>query len=336
MPVELNRDELLNRLPSVRVGVVGDFCLDGYWVLDGRLSELSVETGLPTRSVRSQRYSLGAAGNVAANLRAMGVTTVPAYGVTGPDPFGWQERKLMQELEISTEGMIEQAQDWATHLFVKPLEDGVEAGRIDFGNANRLSDDAARRVVARLAHDCADLDVVVINQQVSGGIHESEVFRHELQALITSTPDTVFLLDSRDMCRCYEGTVRKLNACEALRLMGVEVGPLDPISEDDARAAGVRLAGEWEKPLFLTHGERGCLVVEGECVNAVPAVSVRGPIDPVGAGDSMVAGIAAALAAGRTPYEAALFGSLVAGVTVQKLRQTGAATPEEIREIARA
>ena len=47
-------------------------------------------------------------------------------------------------------------------------------------------------------------------------------------------------------------------------------------------------------------------------------------------------GIAAALAAGHTPCEAAVFGSLVAGVTVQKLHQTGTATPGEIRAIAQA
>jgi sugar/nucleoside kinase (ribokinase family) len=194
----------------------------------------------------------------------------------------------------------------------------------------------ARRVAARLADDCADLDLVVINQQVSGGIHESELFQNELQTVITANPDKVFLLDSRAMSRRYEGTVRKLNACEAVRLMGAEVGPLDPIREDDARSAGVRLAAEWEQPLFITHGERGCLVVDREGVNAVPAAPVSEPIDPVGAGDSMVAGIAAALSTGRTPGEAAVFGSLVAGVTVQKLHQTGTATPGEIREIAQA
>ncbi|MDP6631057.1 MAG: PfkB family carbohydrate kinase [Kiritimatiellia bacterium] len=336
MNTELNVDELLNRLASVRVGVVGDFCLDGYWELDGSLSERSVETGLPTRSVRSQRYTLGAAGNVAANLRAMGVVSVSVYGVTGSDPFGRQERELMREQGVGVRGLVEQDENWLTHVFIKPLEDGVEASRIDFGNANRLTDGVARRVLEELAGSCADLDVVIINQQVTGGIHESELFQDELQTLIAANPDKLFLLDSRDMCRRYEGTIRKINACEAMRLMGAEVDPLDPISDDAARAAGVRLAEEWEKPLFVTQGKRGCLVIDGDRADVVPAVPDRSPTDPVGAGDSMVAGIAAALAAGHTPYEAAAFGSLVAGVTVQKLHQTGTATPGEIRAIAQA
>jgi len=60
---------------------------------------------------------------------------------------------------------------------------------------------------------------------------------------------------------------------------------------------------------------------------------ILSPVDPVGAGDSMLAGIAAALAVGAKPFKAAELGSLVAGVTVQKLMQTGTATAEEILNI---
>src|ERR1035438_8569725 len=58
-------------------------------------------------------------------------------------------------------------------------------------------------------------------------------------------------------------------------------------------------------------------------------------IDTVGAGDSVVSGIAACLSIGSPPAEAASFGNLVAGVTVQKLHQTGTATPDEIRALHR-
>ena len=65
MPPQLDLDKLLRKLPTIHVGVVGDFCLDAYWEVDNSRSEQSVETGLPTRPVRVQRYSLGGAGNVA-------------------------------------------------------------------------------------------------------------------------------------------------------------------------------------------------------------------------------------------------------------------------------
>jgi phosphoglycolate phosphatase-like HAD superfamily hydrolase len=113
------------------------------------------------------------------------------------------------------------------------------------------------------------------------------------------------------------------------------VEPHDLISLDDARAAAGKLAKDWGKPVFLTRGDRGCLVADGEQVSVVPGLHIVAQTDPVGAGDSMVAGIAAALAAGALPVDAATFGNFVAGVTVQKLRQTGTASPDEIRAIGR-
>jgi sugar/nucleoside kinase (ribokinase family) len=64
----------------------------------------------------------------------------------------------------------------------------------------------------------------------------------------------------------------------------------------------------------------------------VRAYPVKGPIDPVGAGDSTSAGIACALASGAGLLEAAAFGNLVASITIQQLGTTGTATPEQVRQ----
>ncbi|MDA0990127.1 MAG: PfkB family carbohydrate kinase [Verrucomicrobia bacterium] len=333
MKKQLECETLLQRLPQTRIGVVGDFCLDAYWETDNIRSELSVETGLPTRAVRTQRYSLGGAGNVASNLLAMGVANVSVYGVTGPDPFGYQMRQLMRAAGIRVDGLLEQSGDWVTHTYVKPLDAGVEANRIDFGNFNRLADNVALQLAEKLAADCADLDLIIINQQVADGIHRSERFQEQLQAVIAAHPGKTFLLDSRDMSGRYAGTIRKINAYEAMLLVGTNVEPRDLVSLDDARTAARKLAAEWGKPVFISRGDRGCLVADNDQVDCVPGLHVVEQTDPVGAGDSMVAGIAAALAVGCTPLDAATFGNFVAGVTVQKLHQTGTASPEEIRAI---
>ena len=68
--------ELLDNIPNARIGVVGDFCVDSYYIVDTDESEPSLETGLATRPVREQRSSLGGAGNVVANLHAIGATSV--------------------------------------------------------------------------------------------------------------------------------------------------------------------------------------------------------------------------------------------------------------------
>src|SRR5207253_5548629 len=72
---------LLADLANVRISVVGDFCLDAYWHLDEHSAEHSIETNLPILRVEEQRYTLGGAGNVVANLIDLGVREVKAIGV---------------------------------------------------------------------------------------------------------------------------------------------------------------------------------------------------------------------------------------------------------------
>ena len=84
-------------------------------------SEISLETSLPTLPVGQQRYTLGGAGNVAANLKAMGVGMVRSFGVTGDDPFGWQMRRIMAEAGIIDDQLLVQNQSWQRQLAEREL-----------------------------------------------------------------------------------------------------------------------------------------------------------------------------------------------------------------------
>ena len=86
---------LLHEMRSATVTVFGDFCVDAYWGLCESSTEFSIETGLPIRHVMTQRYSLGGAGNVIANLTALGVGYVRAVGVAGTDIFGDKMRTFL-------------------------------------------------------------------------------------------------------------------------------------------------------------------------------------------------------------------------------------------------
>jgi sugar/nucleoside kinase (ribokinase family) len=96
----------------------------------------------------------------------------------------------------------------------------------------------------------------------------------------------------------------------------------------------VALASRAGQPVYCTQGEEGILVADpvAKTVLAVPGYPVRGPIDPVGAGDSTSAGIICALAAGARREQAAAFGNLVASITVQQIGTTGTATPSQVRQ----
>jgi phosphoglycolate phosphatase-like HAD superfamily hydrolase len=101
----------------------------------------------------------------------------------------------------------------------------------------------------------------------------------------------------------------------------------------EAKEAALSLYKKFGKPLFVTRGSRGSLVVDENGVSEIHGLMILARVDTVGAGDSYLAGAAATLAAGYCLHTAAEIGSYVAGVTVQKLFQTGTASPEEIMEI---
>ena len=323
---------LLDNIGHVKIAVLGDFCLDAYWFIDESKSEISIETGLATRPVREQRYSPGGAGNVTNNLAAMGVKDIRAIGVTGPDPFGPELIRIMNRSGICTDYILRQDENWSTHVYVKPCVEDREEGRIDFGNFNRLSEKTADRLIEILDEQAGEADVVIINQQVPSGIH-TEYLRNGIVRVIQNHPDKIFIVDSRDFSDFYTGSFRKLNDHEAIRLCGIQRGPDEPVPRQEALDAALTLYQRFQKPLFITRGGRGSLIADENGISEIRGLLVTSRIDPVGAGDSYLAGAASALAAGYPMPVAAELGSLVAGVTVQKLFQTGTASPDEILQL---
>lgn len=326
--------ELITRIKSVSIAVVGDFCLDAYWFVDKSKSEISVETGKETKPVKECKYSLGGAGNVANNLTAMGVKDVKAFGVIGTDPFGETMKNLMISASINTDNIIVQETNWSTHVYIKPYSGEEEDSRIDFGNFNILSDNIADALLKSLRETAGSLDLVIINQQVLSGIH-TEYFRKGLVEIIKMFPEKIFIADSRNYSDDYTGAYRKMNEAEAVRLYRNKPGDDLPAGEDEFREALPALFRRYGKPVFVTRGEKGSVIADQKGITDIPGLMIIAKTDTVGAGDSYLAGVAAALAAGYSLTESAETGTLVAGVTIRKLFQTGTASPEEILETGR-
>ena len=325
-------EQLLSDIARMKIAIVGDFCLDAYWFIDESKSEISLETGRMTRPICTQKYSLGGASNVANNLAALGIVEIYAFGVVGVDPFATEMIKIMKSVGIQTEYLLTQDADWATHVFAKPYIGDDEMERIDFGNFNRLSDSKADELLQKLSELIPSIDVIIINEQVLVGIHTS-YFRKNLVNLIHTFPEKIWVTDSRHYNEEYDGSLRKMNDSEAAILCGMRKDNTETVSYDEVCKAAEMLFKRFEKPLFITRGSYGSLVIDENGIDDIPGLMILSRVDTVGAGDSYLAGVTAALAAGYDMKTAAALGSYVAGVTVQKLFQTGTATPEEILKI---
>ncbi len=321
---------VLARFPDLRMGVLGDFALDCYWDMDESASVPSLETGKPTRPVSRQRYAGGGAANVAANLAGLGCRKVSAFGVVGEDPLGAELLRMLNTFGVECRGVQKQEQDWDTIAYVKPHRDMVEQNRIDFGDFNRIHDETADRMISCLEPVLPDLDALVINVQARSGIHSPRL-RQRLSALIESRPEGIFVVDSREPGMLYEGCALKINDREAMRVCGLSPVPDAGSSRESTLVAAERMYAERGRPVFITRGAEGMVVCDGEGVSEIPPIVLEGEVDPTGAGDGALAGIAAALASGSAPVQAAVIGTLAAAVCVRQLRRTGVATPESMR-----
>src|SRR5262245_48688499 len=89
---------ITRKYSKLRIAVVGDFCLDRYFEIDPKKSEISLETGLTVHNVTNIRSQPGAAGTILNNLVALGIGNIHVIGFCGDDGEGFELRKSLQRL----------------------------------------------------------------------------------------------------------------------------------------------------------------------------------------------------------------------------------------------
>jgi rfaE bifunctional protein kinase chain/domain len=325
-------EAILDRLPRLTIGVVGDLFLDRYLDIDAALTEPSIETGLDAYQVARVRPSPGAAGTVINNLAALGVGRVHVISVAGNDGEGYELGQALDMLKAVDRSNVLIARDggFRTPTYTKPMlqeagKPARELNRLDIKNRRRLPGAAEEHVLRALDGAWPKVDALLVMDQVSEedcGVITRRV-RERLTALGQATPGKLILADSRERIGLFLGMAIKPNQAEC---EGASGGA-------GAEAGARELGRRGGRAVFCTRGERGILVVQpgNTAAHEVPAFPVRGPIDIVGAGDSTSAAIASAVAAGADFVEAAAFGNLVASITIQQLGTTGTASPAQVR-----
>ena len=327
---------ILNQFQDQRILVVGDFYLDAYWYIDKTCSTLSLETPWHTNPVVEQRYSPGAAGTVTNNLKALGVGEVYTLGVIGEDGFGRTLLDCLQANGCLTDFMI-QVPRWVTPTYLKPIHRGyegveTEGPRFDIENQSAMDGTVETAVIDALQNCMPLVDGIIIGDQMpieNLGVVTNQV-REELCELGAVFPDKIFFADSRTRIGNYRNVIIKPNRFEAKRAVQPEWNGQE-VSIEEARQSAVALAEQTQRTVYVTLGENGILVYSDGKFTHIPGVPIHDEVDPVGAGDSVSAGLVATLCSqAEAPVEAAYAGNLVASITVTKIGTTGTASPAEI------
>jgi rfaE bifunctional protein kinase chain/domain len=330
----LTRDRLeaiLGQIHRRRVGVVGDFVLDGYWYADMTQAQLSRESPLFNRPVIAETYSPGGAANVAWNLADLRVGEVHAISILGADWRGGLLRDIFQRLGVRTETLLERP-GWKTPFYGKVILTGwdtrQEDARLDMINPHPLQAEDEDLLAKALHQLVPNLDALIIADYIPRGVVTPRV-REVLLDLAERYPQVVFLADSRERIAHFQSLVIKPNAVEAGQLF-FPGKPASATPQDALEKAALELNARTKKPVYITLGDKGCVLCEQPAAVRLPAVRVSPPLDTVGAGDTFLSSLGAGLAAGATPQEAGSLANLAAAVTIQKIGMTGTASPQEI------
>lgn len=325
-------EKIIEKIRNVRVAVFGDFCLDAYWILDPKGSEVSVETGLKGEAVKNHYYSLGGASNIVANLASLKPKSIQAIGVVGDDIFGNELKRQLKSLSINIDYLLTQKDHFDTNVFGKRYLEREEKPRIDFGIFNKKNKKTYNLLLEYIKNALLHNDILIFNQQVPGSIL-SEAFLKECNSIFKHSSNKLVILDSRDYADKINYTIKKLNESEAARISGRDFCKGEFLDKELSQKIAHDLYNQYLKPVFITRGQRGVSGYWEKGFIDIPGIETLGEKDTVGAGDTLLSALSLALAAGYDPQSAAEFANLAATVTIQKLFTTGTAEADEIMEV---
>jgi D-glycero-beta-D-manno-heptose-7-phosphate kinase len=316
----LPRQRLATLLDGMRgrtVAVIGDAMLDVY--LRGDVERISPEAPVPVVRVRERRHALGGAANVAQNVAAGGATGI-LVAVAGADAAGKQLRAMLAATGASTEALVEVGRPTTTKT--RLVARSQQVVRFDEEDDADLAGDEVWRITTAIDHAIATSHAVVLEDYNKGVLVPHVIERAIALAQARGLP-VVVDPKFRNFFAYRGATIFKPNRRELESALGAAV------NLDNAGALPDTLDRLGAEHLLLTLGERGmALVSSGGAVQRIPTTA-REVYDVVGAGDTVTAYLALALAAGASAVEAAVVANFAAGVEVGKL---GAATvsPAEI------
>ena len=319
--------DALSGMQSRSILVIGDMVADIY--LDGRISRISREAPVLVLEQAGERVGAGGAAPVVNNIATLG-GKVHAVGLVGRDKSADGLREILAANGADVRGLI--ADDSRPTISKTRIIAGGRATvsqqivRIDRESKAPMAPAVEAELRAYIKSILPTVEGVVISDYGSGTVTEG------LQSLLVDycqTKGIPSIVDSRYAVRRFSGIgYVKQNDAEIAAAMGREL-----VTTEDIVAAAEELRQELAaKGVLVTRGELGMVLVEHGAVHEIPVSDKSEVFDVSGAGDTCVAAVILALAAGIAPATAARLSNIASGIAVRKL---GTSTVS-VRELAEA
>ncbi|HEY2590683.1 MAG TPA: D-glycero-beta-D-manno-heptose 1-phosphate adenylyltransferase [Steroidobacteraceae bacterium] len=313
--------EILERLAGVHVWVIGDVMLDEY--VSGAVDRISPEAPVPIVRVRETEFRLGGAANVARQAAALGAR-VSLAGAVGRDAAGEQLLALCASSGIDTRAMVK-LPDRATTRKLRVLGHSQQLLRLDWEDASPCAPEAIEHAIRQLAAG-APPGVIILSDYAKGVLTPETI-----AAALARRGSAPVVVDPkhRDFKRYRGATAVTPNLRELETAAGEALDVENTVAIESAARRMARSAAL--EALVVTLGSRGMLVVPAEGAAVWVPAEKRDVYDVTGAGDTAIAVLAVALAAGAPLSAAAQIANSAAGVAVGQVGAV-AVEPGRIRD----
>ena len=321
MPEKNDLIEGLTALRAARVLCVGDMMMDRF--VYGSIDRISPEAPIPVLLVEREKHMLGGAGNVAANLAALGVKTT-LVAVVGNDAAGADIQKQLALPGVTA--ALEVAPDRFTTVKSRFICGTQQMLRVDREQTVFISAAIEDKIIRRIESLVADAGAVILSDYKKGLLTDKLIAATIAAARRHGKP---VIVDPKglDFSRYRGATVITPNRKELETATGLKAG-----TDDEVRAASLKLLTTCGIGVVLaTRSKQGMSIISADETPVHIPARVREIFDVSGAGDTVIAAFAAGMAAGLSITNAALLANIAAGIVVGK-PGTATARPEEILE----
>ena len=300
--------QTVDLFPHGKIAVIGDLMLDKYII--GQVDRISPEAPIPVVSVRQERWALGGAANVAANISTLAGDAY-LFGVLGKDASGETFFSLARQKGIDTEGIHVDAQK-TTIQKIRVIGQNQQLLRIDYENTDYIEENISEMFLSQLSKT-SKLAAIIVSDYAKGTI--SGKLMNELK-LFSKTNNIKLIIDPKPSHKDFYKDIHLVtpNLKEAQQMSGIVVS-----SQESLEKCGTKIMEELSCSVVITTGEKGMSVFQ---MNKKPVhipTKATEVFDVSGAGDTVVAAISMALISGATLTQAAEIANFAAGLKVRKV-----------------
>lgn len=302
--MEINKlIKIIDNFKGKKIGVIGDLMIDHFiW---GDVERISPEAPVPIILVEKESFSPGGAGNTAANIAALGGETF-IVGSVGCDQYGEFLFCELQKRDIITSGVIKDSLKPTTQK-IRVVARGQQMVRIDKEDNSCINAKIERKIINFINSNIKQWQALIISDYAKGLLNKKLIQKiiklaekHKIPTIADTRPKNADFFKNV--------TLLTPNHKEAIEIAGV----------NNLKEAGRIIQKKLNCDVLITQGAGGMTLFEKNGIQHF-STKAREVFDVAGAGDTVAAALALALAAGSNLKEAAIISNHAAGVAVGKL-----------------